>query len=1060
MDEPAPNGSASHDGEAADKEPPTTQLGVGELLTSVQDCLQRCASSSEAAELCSALQLLQAKLHKEEGLRAAAVGGAREKRGSRRPSKKKKASLPVQPVALGLKSPGQGQPFAPGPGMIQMLVVEDDPFQADSIMLLCEQCGYKAQVCSNGKEALEVVRTNAAINLVLSDVMMEGFSGYELLCGIRQLRNSVSVIMISAYESIDLVERCILSGADAYMLKPLRMHELRNIWQYVWRRRHEVLVRQHARSLEHETAPDLEAAQKIKGERQRLSNPDPPELQQASRGLEKLEMATKQALERSISADMKQVLQEGKQQNKKFSSGPERRPMSPKMSTLTEIDSELSAASSHGSSPGAGGHAADPTLNGLLEEDEEDDDEEGDDDDDDEGGDDDDGDDGGDDGDDGDGGPRRKVVDLSAEMLEGAAYLAASSSDDEGCPPARGEAGGEGGGGGGGGGAAQERTVCRLCENAVLLRDLPHHLVLCTAAHSCREELRRVDNTLKLLSSRVRKKQSRMRAAFRRAEASLEPLDAVSTYSDGAVGVIARDPMLTAYKLMELQSSAKKTVPRNNPALAELFSQVDQLVNQKMSLHWDLLSLQDPNAPKADPSISFNAVLSSNKPKGMSIRDFQLVEPLGSGGYGTIWLAKRRRTDDLVAIKVLSRMDTKAKKMLSSVHLERNILADADSPYVVKLFFSFATMKQLYMVMEYLPGGDCFALLQSYGFLEEPMARWFCAETVLGLEYLHAQGIVHRDIKPQNMLITADGHVKLADFGLSAENPRDSASASQTPDDTTGGGPGSGSSVGSSSRPPPSIKRRQQQQAKSGVGTPDFLAPEILRHGPCCEMVDFWALGVVLYQFLVGETPFNADSVQEVYGRILAGEVDFPTEDDVSAGAVAILKALLVQDPQRRLGSKAGAGDDEQQQGPLLPGGERSGLEHPGEIRQHAFFAEIDWASPLWQQPSPYTPTLAAPTDTSNFQMNALARVQAERARDQLEADHSEKESDGESEHTSSSFKRANPRQLARLQYHAAIARKPAGGLASPGGGAASVLSQAARAGASPRSEGEDVNLD
>ena len=117
--------------------------------------------------------------------------------------------------------------------------------------------------------------------------------------------------------------------------------------------------------------------------------------------------------------------------------------------------------------------------------------------------------------------------------------------------------------------------------------------------------------------------------------------------------------------------------------------QVDQLVNQKMGLHWDLLSLQDPN----DPHKSSNTSISSaSQPKGMSIREFKLVEPLGSGGYGTIWMAKRRRTEDLVAIKVLSRQDTKAKKMLASVHLERNILADADSPYVVKLFFSFATL--------------------------------------------------------------------------------------------------------------------------------------------------------------------------------------------------------------------------------------------------------------------------------------------------------------------------------------------------------------------------------
>jgi serine/threonine protein kinase len=373
----------------------------------------------------------------------------------------------------------------------------------------------------------------------------------------------------------------------------------------------------------------------------------------------------------------------------------------------------------------------------------------------------------------------------------------------------------------------------------------------------------------------------------------------------------------------------------------------------------------------------------------MSIREFQLVEPLGSGGYGTIWMAKRRRTEDLVAIKVLSRQDTKAKKMLASVHLERNILADADSPYVVKLFFSFATLTNLYMVMEYLPGGDCYGLLQQYGFLEESMARWFCAETVLGLEYLHAYGITHRDLKPQNMLIGADGHMKLADFGLSAEQNDSDSSANDS-----------------------SAKQRQRKPAKSGVGTPDFLAPEILRRETCNEMVDYWALGVVLYQFLVGETPFNAEKIQMVYAKILAGEVDFPTEDDVSAGAVAILRALLVQQPHERLGSN---GAD--------------------EVRSHDFFSAVDWSTPLWQQPSVYTPTLAAPTDTSNFQMNALARVQADRMRATLEADHSDAESGAESETGVSSFKRSNPGQLAKLQLHQALTHRKRGGSSTGGSG-------------------------
>ena len=121
-----------------------------------------------------------------------------------------------------------------------------------------------------------------------------------------------------------------------------------------------------------------------------------------------------------------------------------------------------------------------------------------------------------------------------------------------------------------------EKTMCRLCENQVLLRDLTHHLVLCTAAHSCREELRKCDTSLKMLSSRVRKKQARMRAAFRRAEASLDPLELVSTYADGAAGVLTRDPMMTAYKLMELQNSSRKATPKNNPTYAELFTQARQ----------------------------------------------------------------------------------------------------------------------------------------------------------------------------------------------------------------------------------------------------------------------------------------------------------------------------------------------------------------------------------------------------------------------------------------------------------------------------------------------------
>ncbi|KAG1676353.1 hypothetical protein FOA52_001148 [Chlamydomonas sp. UWO 241] len=158
---------------------------------------------------------------------------------------------------------------------------------------------------------------------------------------------------------------------------------------------------------------------------------------------------------------------------------------------------------------------------------------------------------------------------------------------------------------------------------------------------------------------------------------------------------------------------------------------------------------------------------SGQAPPGMSIDEFEIIKPISRGAFGRVYLARKHATKDLFAIKVMKKKDLIRKNMVESVNNERNILALANNPFVVRFYYSFTSKENLYIVMEYLNGGDCFSLLRKFGCLDEDVARQYVAETVLALEYCHAQGIVHRDMKPDNMLISADGHVKLTDFGLS-----------------------------------------------------------------------------------------------------------------------------------------------------------------------------------------------------------------------------------------------------------------------------------------------------
>ncbi|KAF5841276.1 kinase-like domain-containing protein, partial [Dunaliella salina] len=167
----------------------------------------------------------------------------------------------------------------------------------------------------------------------------------------------------------------------------------------------------------------------------------------------------------------------------------------------------------------------------------------------------------------------------------------------------------------------------------------------------------------------------------------------------------------------------------------------------------------------------------------MSIEEFDILKLISRGAFGRVYLARKHSTGDLFAIKVMKKRDLIRKNMVESVTNERNILAMANNPFVVRFYYSFTSKENLYIVMEYLNGGDCYSLLRNLGALDEEVSRLYIAETVLALEYCHAQGIIHRDMKPDNMLINNSGHIKLTDFGLSCIGVIDTADNMGTPPD-------------------------------------------------------------------------------------------------------------------------------------------------------------------------------------------------------------------------------------------------------------------------------------
>lgn len=293
--------------------------------------------------------------------------------------------------------------------------------------------------------------------------------------------------------------------------------------------------------------------------------------------------------------------------------------------------------------------------------------------------------------------------------------------------------------------------------------------------------------------------------------------------------------------------------------------------------------------------------------------DFEVLRLLGKGTFGQVFQVRKLDTDRIYAMKVLSKKVIVKKKEIAHTIGERNILvrtAGASSPFIVGLKFSFQTPTDLYLVTDYMSGGELFYHLQKEGRFSEERAKFYIAELVLSLEHLHDNGIVYRDLKPENILLDANGHIALCDFGLSK--------ADLSTNDTT----------------------------NTFCGTTEYLAPEVLLDEQgYTKMVDFWSLGVLIFEMCCGWSPFYADNTQQMYKNIAFGKVRFPKEV-LSVEGRSFVKGLLNRNPKHRLGSQGDA----------------------RELRAHAFFNDIDWELLKAKKiPPPFKPHIISETDTSNF---------------------------------------------------------------------------------------------
>nr|XP_043611646.1 serine/threonine-protein kinase KIPK2-like [Erigeron canadensis] len=395
------------------------------------------------------------------------------------------------------------------------------------------------------------------------------------------------------------------------------------------------------------------------------------------------------------------------------------------------------------------------------------------------------------------------------------------------------------------------------------------------------------------------------------------------------------------------------------------------------------------NRPHMSKDIRWQAIHHMLNQYGfLGLKHFNLLKKLGCGDIGTVYLAELVGTNYPFAIKVMDNEFLERRQKMPRAHMEREILSILDHPFLPTLYAHFVSENLSCLVMEYCPGGDLHVLRQKQParFFHEQAARFYVAEVLLALEYLHMLGIVYRDLKPENILVREDGHIMVTDFDLSlrcAVNPTLMQSPSTgTMEPPRMSGPCAGSNCidpfcikptcqVSCFRPrilpapknkkkklnlatlnrslPQLVAEPTEARSNSFVGTHEYLAPEIIKGEGHGSAVDWWTFGVFLYELLYGKTPFKGPGNDETLANVVLESLRFPETPLVSFHARDLIKRLLVKEPENRLGSQRGA----------------------AEIKQHPFFDGLNWA--LIRCASP--PELPEPYDVALSKAASLEKA-------------------------------------------------------------------------------------